>query len=455
MKPSSVCRALWLGAALVASTSVLAILLVRAGSPAFEPGIPEIDLGGVHPRVAYAANTALERVRSDRWSVEAWGELGAVLMAHHLRGPADECFANAARLDGDDFRWPYLSGYLAEEVDLEAAAASYGAALQLNPMYDPLRIRLGRVLARLNRINEAAEQFAAVLERDTRNPYAHLELARMHLARGDAAAAQQYFETACTIPGWNPRPAYEELARVAFSRGDLERALDYSRRGERYPEAATVKVPDPVLQAVESKEVLSRRSAKQADIMTARGDFAGAARLYRLLSRSRPDMSRPLLNLAHALEMQGKSAEAIAVFREVIARFPEEIAAHYGLAIALERGGDRRGAAAAYRRCLELKPDYAGAHYNLALLLQQEGEDDTAAESFKRAVQADPKFAPAHLALGVLLQKIGRPPDEFLPHLEAAVRLAPNDPVPHSYLERALASDLPGRSGTESVSEPQ
>jgi tetratricopeptide (TPR) repeat protein len=424
----------------VASVAVAAILLVRALSPGVEARIPEIELAGVHPRVAAAVNAALERVENDLSSAEAWGELGSVLTAHHFRGPADECFANAAQLDHENFRWPYLRGYLAEEVDLAAAVEFYRQALNLNAVYDPLRIRLGRALARLNRLDEAAEQFAAVVKRDPRNAYARLELARVQLARGDAAAAGRHLESASAIPGWNPRPAYEELARLAFSSGDLERALEFSRRVERYPQDAAGGAPDPVLQAVEAQEALSRRSARQADLLAARGDFAGAARLYRLLAQSRPDMSRPLLNLAQVLEMQGKAAEGIAVFREVIARFPEEIAAHYGLAIALERAGDRPGAAAAYRRCLELKPDYAEAHYNLALLLQQAGDHGAAAESFARAVQADPQFAPAHLALGVLLQEAGDR-DRSVHHLRAAVRLAPNDPLPRSYLERALAAE--------------
>lgn len=435
-------RAIWAAGALATMGLVASVILIRAGSPGFDAEVPEIDLSGTHPRVAQAVNEALERVRSDRSSAEAWGELGAVLTAHHLRGLADDCFANAAQLDRDEFRWPYLSGYLAEEVDLEAAASFYETALKLKPGYAPLKIRLGRVLARLNRLDEAAGQFAAAIEADPRNPYAHLELARMRLAGGDADAAGRHFETASAIPGWNPRPAYEELARLAFSRGDLEQALDLTRRGERYPAAATTEVPDPVLQEVESKEVLSRQFAQRADMLAARGDFAGAARAYQLLARSRPDMSRPLLNLAQALEMQGNTAQAIAVFREVIDRFPDEIAAHYGLAIALERTGDDDGAVAAYRRCLDLKPDYADAHYNLALLLQAGGDKDAAAASFARAVDADPKFAPAHLALGVLLRETGNR-ERGLHHIQAAVRLAPNDPIPRSYLQRALAADTP------------
>jgi tetratricopeptide (TPR) repeat protein len=64
----------------------------------------------------------------------AYGELGKMFMAAEYRQPAEVSFLNAQRLDPKNRQWPYYLGHLyRDRGDLAKAAASFEAALELQP----------------------------------------------------------------------------------------------------------------------------------------------------------------------------------------------------------------------------------------------------------------------------------------------------------------------------------
>src|SRR5438105_5816777 len=97
----------WRRCALVA----LALLGIGAAAwwwwrpSAVEPPLPP---NVQDPEVLAVIDKARREVRSSPRSAAAWGKLGSVLLAHLCTREADQCFAEAARLDPGDARWSYL-----------------------------------------------------------------------------------------------------------------------------------------------------------------------------------------------------------------------------------------------------------------------------------------------------------------------------------------------------------
>jgi cytochrome c-type biogenesis protein CcmH/NrfG len=121
---------------LVVLTSLIAcagwILLTPTVSPP-----PTIPLDGVEKAVADAITSAREQVEEQPRSAEAWGQLGRVLLAHNFNRQADQCFAQAEKLDGTQPRWPYHQAHLAASEDDRLALHHLRRAVELGDRYDP------------------------------------------------------------------------------------------------------------------------------------------------------------------------------------------------------------------------------------------------------------------------------------------------------------------------------
>ncbi|MGC1274962.1 MAG: tetratricopeptide repeat protein [Planctomycetaceae bacterium] len=403
------------------------------------------DLTQAHPRVVSAIEESAEQVRQRSRSGESWGEFGMVLAVHGFRREARTAFREAARLDPDEFRWAYYLAYLHEETSLEAAVDGYERALELAPDQPTIRIRLGNALLPLGRVEEAETQFRQAAKEQPESPFPQMGLARAALARQDLFAARRHFEAAAAAPGWSPRSAFAELIRINQRLGDAEAAARAERQVARLPETASVAMPDSLLEKIESEDALARGFAASADRLAARGDFVAAERYYRLLTKARPDMPGPLLNLANVLLMQGRAEESVEILRFATQKFPDDLLARFRFGVALHRAGQLDAAAEIYARCTRLKPDFAEAWYHLGLLHKERGEADAAEVALTKAVALDPRHAQAQLLLGIVLSE-GGSREAAIPHMRAAVQLAPDDPLPKSYLEKALAELAASRS---------
>lgn len=396
--------------------------------------LPPIDLASAHPHVAQAVTQAREGVCAHPKSAAHWGHLAMVLMAHLWPGEARLCLQEAQRLDPDDFQWKYLEAVLLEDADFAAAAEAYEAAVRLKPDYPAARYRWGRLLIRLDRLDEAARQFRTVAELSPESPEPHIGLGRIAVSNGEHVEARAHFQRAVAVSQWN-KAAHLELARVHHLLGEIEAARQEQDLAARLPDV-TSEMDDPILQKVASREATSRQLAEDADALAARGDLRGAEAAFRKMICERPELSRPRLNLANVLASQGRFDEAIKLVRETIEASPSEALAHYQLGLLYESTGQSDLAIESYRAAINSKPDYAQAHFALGLLLQKAGKDESAREAYQHAVNADPQLAQAQLALGVLLQKAGEL-ERAIVHMEHAARLVPGDPIPRKYLEAA------------------
>lgn len=399
------------------------------------PQVPLPDLSMANAQVATVTGQLHQLVKDNPRSVEAWATYGAVLMAHEWNSEALACFSRAAELDPKDKRWPYLAGILLERREPDQAIEWYEKAKELDPGYAPLYMRLSNAMQRLGRTDEAEAALRSAAKLAPAQPQPLIGLARMASARGDWTEASRLLEQAAQTAPSN-REAIVELTRARLILGTAqslsreEQAAVLS--GEKYQP-----MPDPVLEAVNQQEVAARYAAMQADQTAARGNLQQAAESYVALIKQRPDLSRPRLNLASVYMAQGQVPQAIATLREVVKLFPNDPMGHYALGAALEASGELAEARREQEIAVELKPDYAEAHFALGLMAEREGNLPQAIEAYRRAVQSDVRLAQAHLALGVALHKQQRW-DEAIEEIKVAVQLSPGDPVPQSFLQKAL-----------------
>ncbi len=206
----------WVGAALAAA----ALLLVGAAvwwavRPAPPPAPPAVSLEGLDPMVAQAIKQAQDRVRGAPRDGRAWGGLGMVLAAHAFRPEAAFCLTEAERLEPREPRWPYYRGVMLQLDGAEAdAVPPLRRAVELCPAdHDAVRLRLADLLVKQGDLDGAEQHYHALLAQNADHAAARLGLARIDLARDNAAAAADELQHCLDNPAVQ-QAAYLVLAEV-------------------------------------------------------------------------------------------------------------------------------------------------------------------------------------------------------------------------------------------------
>jgi len=400
------------------------------------PKVPKPDFTTANSNVAIATAKLLKAVEDKPKSADTWGQYGEILMAHEWNSEALICFEQAAKLNPKEMRWPYLAAILLERQEPILALTKYDAAKELAPEYAPLWMRRGNTLLGLNRNDEAESSFKKSYEVDKSQPYPLIALARMAGVREDWKKATELLEQAKSIAP-KSREVLVELTRsrmllgVNPMLGQIEQSAILS--GQRYES-----MPDEIYASINELEVAARFAAMQADSAVAQGDLQAAAEAYVALIKQRPEMVRPRLSLASVFLQSGQAPLALTTLKEAVQLFPEDARAHYAYSYALEVSEQIEAARRERNEAVRLKPDFAEAHYAHGLAADRDGDTVQAIQSYRLAIQSDAHLARAHLGLGQALQKQGKL-EQAVAAMDSAVKLAPGDPVPKAYLDKAKA----------------
>jgi tetratricopeptide (TPR) repeat protein len=305
-----------------------------------------------------------------------------------------------------------------------------------------------------------------------------LELAKLRLARGDAAAALTAAEEAVA-----ERPddadAAVVLARSLRARGDLERARHElaSALARKLPSEAALSVElgwvelaanrfeaaraaferglatapgsDEARAGVIAGDLAARDIAKararvvqwlaanpadpSAQVFAARVDLAdnaaaAAEQRLRGVIAARPGRLDAYELLAAHYVKQGQSAAALESYRVLASRVPDNPGPATMVGILLESANDRAGARAQYESVLARAPRAGVAANNLAWMLAEDGSCDEAMRWAQVAVESLRGRPEPSDTLGVVLLKLNRP-TEALAAFEKAAALAPRNPV--------------------------
>jgi protein O-mannosyl-transferase len=344
--------------------------------------IPRPELAGVDQpvqeqiRAAQAALTAAlggssSSSSSSSRAVEkarAFGSLGEIYQAYGFEDAALACYANAAKLEPQSFRWEYYAGYLHQRSgDTESALREYQRAVTLQPGNASTMLRLGNLELSANHLDAARAWFAKALALRKSSAAAALTgLGKVALIEQKYPAALKYFQEALAREPQASSIHYQ-LAMTYRGLGDLRQMQEQMQaRGDVEPT-----IEDPLLD----------------DIGVLKQGKVG------------------LLERGSAAIHEKRFADAIASYRQMISLYPSDPIAHMYLGVALAKAGKSGEAREQYAEAERLAPGSAPVQYNMGILLIDTGKEEEAIAHFREAIRLDPGLAASHFQLANLLMR--------------------------------------------------
>jgi tetratricopeptide (TPR) repeat protein len=413
------------------------------------PPVPVPNLAGAEDAVRAVVEEAQAGVQRAPGEAGAWGWYGKVLLANGFDAEAFAALRQAAELDPEEPRWPYLQATRLLLRDRAAGLDLLRRAVELADRRDPdntaCRLLLIEAVFEQGDYSEASELARAVLAREPANPRAHFHLGACLLQQDDLTGSLEHLSHAAESPFARKR-ACVGLAAVSLRMGNKPAAEQFARRVHELP--ADLPPADPYVNEIQA--LAAGRQAKHREVERLEGEqrLDEGARILHDLATTFPD-TRSQTALGTALIKLGDPVAAEPILREAVRQTPDCPAAHYALAVSLQYQGDalaRRGLASAaqerYREAkhctaaaLAVKPDHAMAHHFHGLACRALKQPAEALTSFRRAVRCRPEVSALHFHLGEALAEAGEVA-EARKELQIAADLAPADPLPREALER-------------------
>jgi tetratricopeptide (TPR) repeat protein len=304
------------------------------------------------------------------------------------------------------------------------AVRDYRELLKRYPDSIEVRANLGAALAKLNRYDEAIEQYLAVLVKKD-NAGLRLNLALAYYKKGAWRDAAQQLGTL--------RAAQPNDARVATLLADCYANLGQDEKAIAIlkPEAAAR--PDDLSVAWLLGSALIRTGHRReglglVDRVALEGNRPEAYLLAgrTALKLNEFESARDYANVAARLNSQlpgldtlrgtvlsylGDTDGAAAMLRKAVEADPKDFDAQVGLGAVLHTNRDLDGARRHLQNALQLKPDSAVARYEWARLERSEGQVEAAARDFEKVVHDDPTWAQPHVELAALYFRLNRQED--------------------------------------------
>ncbi|HVS03592.1 MAG TPA: tetratricopeptide repeat protein [Thermoanaerobaculia bacterium] len=376
--------------------------LPAAPTAGVEPGVRE-QLAGERERLAAQLEQRADAAEL-AWS---WGRMGRLFHAYGLLPQAAACYRNAARLEAEERRWPYLLGAVYQQQgELEPALEALSRALDLAPGDPPSLLRLGEVALSLDRLEVAGEHFAAAGAAPAYRAAAEWGLARVAMARGDAGeAADRFRATLAAQP--EASSVHYALGLALREQGELEAA----RRQMQRQGSGEVRFADPWIDEVDRLAVSAAAHLRRGGRALVNGQVEEAVEAYRQAVAADPEHVEARRNLALALLRRGDAQGALAELGEARRRDPENLWVLFDLGNALQAAGRPGEAAASWQRALARAPAFVPARFNLANQLAAAGRWEEASTHLERAVRDDPHHLRARYQLAMAHLQLGRSPE--------------------------------------------
>jgi tetratricopeptide (TPR) repeat protein len=390
------------------------------------PPPPVVNTAGFDPAITAAIDQARQTVLSSPRSAEPRGRMGMVLLAHEVRAPARECFAQASALAPREPRWPYYLG-LAELVDNPMAAATHlERAVRIFPEGESgPRLKLADTLLNLGRLEEAEALYRQVRQRDSNSAPAALGLGKLANAQGRPADALIFLDAAKDNPSTR-KAAYRLLVNVNQRLDRTNQAGQAARILAELPE--DVALTDPYYAEVEQLKTGEKAWTDLADEWIKTGRLMDAVPLLEKTVQAYPKSDRALFFLGRARLRLGDSAGAEAALSRAVELAPDSVEAQMQLGVLRLTKGRSKSALPCFRAAIRAKPNLAEGWFNLGLSLGTEINRAESMAAFREAIRLKPNFIEAYLGLAVALRADGQnlAAAEELHH---ALNLQPEEPL--------------------------
>ncbi|MDW8244241.1 MAG: tetratricopeptide repeat protein [Thermogemmata sp.] len=419
------CRRRWFVVCLVAAVAAGGLALVRWWQQPDYPVPPEIPDDAIDEEIVRFLHQLRQEVLERPEVGERWGKLAMALRAHDFAQECIPCFQQAARLDPEDPRWPYLEGLSIYLYDRGKAMDKWEQALaRCRSTADALQVhlRLGEAALLEGDWPSAQRHFAAVLQQQADHPRALVGRARLACLQEQWHDALRDLE----IPRQDERTqkqAWQLVAEIYYQLRQPQAAQAAERQAAALPDDPPW--PDPFVEQVMRLRVgrLARLQAAQ-ELIRQQSYLLALEILDTLISRY-PDDPAIQLAYAQALLGLGQPSRAEQLLRQLLRHHPSFPSAHFYLGNALLLQHRLLEASQSYRQVAELLPVHAQALFNLGHCLHQAGEVPQAIEAYRTLLQRRPEHGAARWALAELLAQHGRPADARA-ELEELLRQQPD-----------------------------
>lgn len=363
----------------------------RRAWAAQRPTLPP-PVGDSAPGVDQRLAQCEARFRSWPPDQAALAEFAQLCHANGILESATLAYRALIPLQPTEPRWPHLlASILAGEGRLEEALPLLRRTTGLAPDRVIAWLVLGDALLKSNRLDEATGAYSAALQREPKNVYALLGLARCDLqAERWTAARSRLQQAVAQQPGF--ASAQSLLSTVLERLGNSEGAAAARARSQRdghYPEP-----PDAWREALT--------------------DFCYDP--YALLVAAS----------AHAVE--GRPQNALALVKKALSLAPTDARLHRKLGNTLMQLGDPAGAREALEAAAALAPSNDAIQLNLIALLRRVNDRSALANAVARALEHCPNSAGIHYEAGVLARDAGRF-EEAARHFEFTWKNQPDQPA--------------------------
>jgi tetratricopeptide (TPR) repeat protein len=317
--------------------------------------------------------------------------------------------------------------------DPQSAAPKLERAVALCPdRPDAPRLRLAQFLAERGRTGEAEPHFEALLRADPNHPPALLGLARVRQSQGRLAESTNLLARCLTDPH-AAKSAHVLLAMLQQAQGNAASAAATARRAAALP--ADRPWPDPWWHEALAYRVGRKASLEDAAVLMDQAQFAEALNILAPLTRNERGDDEAWYLTGWALNQQQRFAEAEQALREHLRLSPPSPKGHAQLAVALLGQQRYEAAVTVLQAALKLKPTWRELHSNLGFASVQLGRDEEAIRHFRDALAHDPNYVTTYTSLADLLARRGQR-DEARRLLRQALELNPADLRATALLER-------------------
>ena len=289
--------------------------------------------------------------------------------------------------------------------DFEGAWEEFNRAYVESPDFIDALFNRGNMAYRLDRADEAQRDFAMCLRKDENFAPAQLNLAMIHLERGELTLGRQRAQAALKLlPG--SVDALHMLGRIHLAAKDFRLARDAFREALR----------------TDGEHVSTQIALARLNILEEEPEEALQS-LKKVMGKGNPDPEETLAALSLLLELgehslcvhhlEKNSGDLSAEFRKI-------------LVLSLWREGRTKDAIGHLERLLQAQGESAETLTLLARMLMQSGAEGLAEVRLLRALELDPSFRPAAFEMARIQMERGEG-QKALPILQAIVEHHPQD----------------------------
>ena len=395
---------------------------------------PTVPLDRADRELVELIDDLVGSVNSLPHSADMRGRLGMAYEVNDFRTEAMATYAQAERLDPQDFRWRYFGAVLvAESGDFESALPMIEGALALDSGYVPAWLYRGVWLNALGRYAEAREAFA----------HARALGASQNADAGTARAlvGEGRYDEALTlllplVEETEHPQAYRLLGRAYQALGRPDEARIATARGKD-PTPMTWR--DPLQHQKRQYEASLGRRLMHGERLLAAGRFAEAVEVLEPLRERRVQENAVYVNLALAYVRSGQPEMAVEVAEEGMAGSPDSYRYHNVFAGIYQHEGDDERAMHHLLRSVDLQRAQVWPYERMAGLLMDQGAYVEALAAVDDALRYGSENHEQLYYTAGLLEGVQKRWPEAVARFEQATALDASYTMAYIHLARCLA----------------